>query len=125
MKLSGAIMLVGALLLSSPVLAAGEGWDLSTGHGSHGGNHNGSGHDNDYGNGNGNTSGSNTDVVVDLPPEVWTQGQNRQAPCQTCCTYQNRSYTEGSVVRMEGVLLQCARDEKSWGTNTLIWKTVK
>lgn len=139
MKIAGAMMLMGTLLLSSPLLAAGGGWNLSTGHGDNGGNHSGSGHNNDYGNGdgndygngndngngNGNTGGPNTDVVVDLPPEAWTQGQNRQTPCQTCCTYQNRSYTEGSVVKMEGVLLQCSRDEKSWGTNNLIWKTVR
>ncbi|MEI2264290.1 DUF1496 domain-containing protein [Erwinia sp. CGal63] len=71
-------------------------------------------------------SGGNADVVVDMPPEVWTQGQNNnQPPCLRCCTYENRSYTEGSVVKMEGVLLQCRRDEQSYGTNNLIWQTVK
>lgn len=68
----------------------------------------------------------NTDVVVDLPPEVWTQGQNnRQNNCMQCCTYENRSYSEGAVVKAEGVLLQCARDEKVLGTNPLIWKIIK
>ncbi|WP_312045402.1 YnjH family protein [Erwinia sp.] len=71
------------------------------------------------------SGGANADVMVDMPPEVWTQGQNNQPPCLRCCTYQNRSYTEGSVVKMEGVLLQCSRDEKSYGTNNLIWQTVK
>ncbi|MGK6325638.1 MULTISPECIES: YnjH family protein [Erwinia] len=69
--------------------------------------------------------GVNADVMVDMPPEAWTQGQNNQPPCLRCCTYQNRSYTEGSVVKMEGVLLQCSRDEKSYGTNNLIWQTIK
>ena len=68
----------------------------------------------------------NTDVVVDMPPEVWTQGQNRQQNnCLQCCIYENRSYSEGAVVKAEGVLLQCARDEKVLGTNPLIWKIIK
>ncbi|GLR09175.1 hypothetical protein COO59_03115 [Mixta theicola] len=80
----------------------------------------------DYNSGN-NQSGMNSDVVVDMPPEVWTQGQNRSQnpPCLRCCIYENRSYTEGAVVKAEGVLLQCVRDEKSLGTNNLIWRIVK
>jgi len=70
-------------------------------------------------------SGVNTDVVVDMPPEVWTQGQRRQPDCLRCCIYEDRNYSEGAVVRSEGVLLQCARDEHSLGTNNLIWKIVK
>jgi Protein of unknown function (DUF1496) len=70
-------------------------------------------------------SNSTPDVVVDMPAEVWTQGQNRQANCVRCCTYENRSYTEGAVVKAEDVLLQCTRDEKSLGTNNLIWKIIK
>lgn len=65
-------------------------------------------------------------VIVNTPPEAMTRGQNNnQPPCQRCCTYENRSYTEGAVVRMDGVLLQCARDEQSFGTNNLIWKQLK
>ena len=68
----------------------------------------------------------NTDVVVDMPPEVWTQGQNnQQSNCLQCCTFENRSYSEGAVVKAEGVLLQCGRDEKVMGTNPLIWKIIK
>ncbi|QDY42093.1 YnjH family protein [Candidatus Pantoea soli] len=70
-------------------------------------------------------SGNNTDVVVDMPPEAWTQGQNRQPACLQCCIYENRTYSEGAVVKAEGVLLQCARDEKVLGTNPLIWKIIK
>lgn len=84
---------------------------------------NGSG---EYGSGNNGGSVGNSDVVVDMPPEVWTQGQNSQnPPCLRCCTYENRSYSEGAVVKAEGVLLQCVRDEKSLGTNNLIWRIVK
>ncbi|MCS4497059.1 MULTISPECIES: YnjH family protein [Pantoea] len=73
----------------------------------------------------GAAGGTNTDVIVDMPPEVWTQGQNSQQNCLQCCIFENRNYTEGAVVKSEGVLLQCARDEKSLGTNNLIWKIVK
>ncbi|MDU4093697.1 MAG: DUF1496 domain-containing protein [Pantoea sp.] len=83
-------------------------------------------HRHDYNSGN-NQGNMNSDVVVDMPPEVWTQGQNRsQNPsCLRCCVYENRSYTEGAVVKAEGVLLQCVRDEKSLGTKNLIWRIVK
>ncbi|MDR7342635.1 hypothetical protein J2X14_001039 [Pantoea alhagi] len=83
-------------------------------------------HRHDYNSGN-NQGNMNSDVVVDMPPEVWTQGQNRSQnpPCLRCCVYENRSYTEGAVVKAEGVLLQCVRDEKSLGTNNLIWRIVK
>ncbi len=68
----------------------------------------------------------NTDVVVDMPAEAWTQGQNtQQSNCLQCCTYENRSYSEGAVVKAEGVLLQCARDDRVLGTNPLIWKIIK
>ena len=118
MKRTGVMILAGLLLCSQPLLAAEQ--RLSTGHGSS--DESGTG----YHSTTTTSISPNADVIVDMPPEVWTQGQNNnQPPCQTCCTYQNRSYTEGSVVKMEGVLLQCARDEKSYGTNTLIWKTIK
>ncbi len=141
MKSGAIIILAGVILFSQPLLAAGEGWNLSTGgansnvnNGGQGDTDNGrQGYRNDrqdddqqqrYDTGNNNSS-TNTDVVVDIPPEAWTQRQNNQPPCLSCCTYQNHSYTEGSVVKMEGVLLQCVRDEKSFGTNNLIWRTVK
>lgn len=105
------VLMSAALLFCSPLFAAGM--HLSTGH-------------SDYEQENTQGGGVNADVMVDMPPEVWTQGQNNnQPPCLRCCTYQNRSYTEGSVVKMEGVLLQCSRDEKSYGTNNLIWQTIK
>ena len=136
MKAGALFLLAGSLLFSQPILAAGDGWHLSTGNSD---SVNDSGrvdnngqryrHDSqrDYEDerDSSRSGDSNTDVVVDMPPEVWTQGQNNQPPCLRCCSYQNRSYTEGSVVKMEGVLLQCVRDEKSFGTNNLIWQTVK
>ncbi|MTD25730.1 YnjH family protein [Erwinia sorbitola] len=105
MKLHLAVLLL--LAISAPTMAERY---INSGHGNNGGNN----------------GGGNTDVVVDMPPEVWTQGNsNNQQPCQRCCVYENRSYTEGAVLKTEGVLLQCARDEQSLGTNNLIWRIVK
>ncbi|KQN53141.1 DUF1496 domain-containing protein [Erwinia sp. E602] len=64
-------------------------------------------------------------VVVDVPPEVFNRGGDSAAPCQRCCIYENRSYSEGAVLKTEGVLLQCVRDEQSLGTSNLIWRIVK
>lgn len=101
-----------ALLLAVSSSAMAERY-ISTGQG-----HGNSGGNNDNG-------GANADVVVDMPPEVWTQGQNNSQPCNRCCIYENRNYTEGAVLKSEGVLLQCARDPQSLGTNNLIWRIVK
>ncbi|AUQ25447.1 hypothetical protein DZS_18730 [Dickeya ananatis] len=77
---------------------------------------------------------TNTDVVVPVPPQVvWGNGGNAggnvqretQVNCMSCCIYQNRSYSEGSVVRAEGVLLQCQRDKGNLGTNNLVWRILK
>ncbi|WES88120.1 DUF1496 domain-containing protein [Dickeya fangzhongdai] len=79
------------------------------------------------------TQGStNTEVVVPVPPQViWGNGnggnvqREAQVNCMSCCIYQNRNYTEGSVVRAEGVLLQCQRDKGNLGTNNLVWRIIK
>ena len=67
------------------------------------------------------------DVEVNVPPEVFTSsGQNQTVqPCNQCCIYQNQNYSEGAVVKAEGVLLQCQRDERVIGTNPLVWRRVK
>ncbi|WP_067701380.1 DUF1496 domain-containing protein [Erwinia sp. ErVv1] len=118
MRKNAVVMLFAALLLSGQAAATsqslhvggGQGSDVSSG----------------YGSGGYVPAGrNNTGVVVDMPPEAWTQGQNsNQPPCLRCCTWENRSYTEGSVVKMEGILLQCRRDERSVGTNNLTWQTL-
>ncbi|WP_042859777.1 DUF1496 domain-containing protein [Dickeya sp. NCPPB 3274] len=79
------------------------------------------------------TQGStNTEVVVPVPPQVvWGNGnggnvqREAQVNCMSCCIYQNRNYSEGSVVRAEGVLLQCQRDKSNLGTNSLVWRIIK
>ena len=64
-------------------------------------------------------------VDISVPPEVFsTQGQ-RAAPCNQCCIYQDQNYSEGAVVKAEGVLLQCQRDERAISTNPLVWRRVK
>lgn len=54
---------------------------------------------------------SRPDIQVNVPPEVFsTRGQSSQ-PCIQCCVY-GIKYSEGAVIKVEGVLLQCQRDEK-------------
>lgn len=49
------------------------------------------------------------DVEVNVPPEVFSSsGQNQTVqPCNQCCIYQNQNYSEGAVVKADGILLQC------------------
>lgn len=67
------------------------------------------------------------DVEVNVPPEVFSSsGQNQTAqPCNQCCIYQNQNYSEGAVVKADGILLQCQRDERAISTNPLVWRRVK
>lgn len=46
-------------------------------------------------------------------------------PCIQCCVYQDQNYSEGAVIKVEGVVLQCQRDEKTISTNPLVWRRVK
>lgn len=69
-----------------------------------------------------------TDIVVPVPPEVWGAGttvREQNNSCQQCCVYENLYYSEGAVVKVEGVVLQCVRDKQTLGTNNLIWQLVK
>lgn len=65
------------------------------------------------------------DVEVNVPPEVFSAGGQRAQPCNQCCIYQDQNYSEGAVVRADGVLLQCQRDERTLSTNPLVWRRVK
>ncbi|CAM6758322.1 DUF1496 domain-containing protein [Enterobacter asburiae] len=67
------------------------------------------------------------DVEVNVPPEVFSSsGQNQTVqPCNQCCIYQNQNYSEGAVVKADGILLQCQRDERAISTNPLVWRRVK
>lgn len=67
------------------------------------------------------------DVTTNIPANTWTQGQQRSAAsdCSRCCLYENRTYSEGAVIKTEGALLQCIRDKKTLSTQNLIWQVVK
>ncbi len=66
------------------------------------------------------------DVQVNVPSEVFTSGgQQNSQPCNQCCIYEGQTYSEGAVIKTEGVLLQCQRDERTVSTNPLIWRRVK
>ncbi|WP_442779821.1 YnjH family protein [Enterobacter cancerogenus] len=65
------------------------------------------------------------DVEVNVPPEVFSSGGQRAQSCNQCCIYQDQNYSEGAVVKADGVLLQCQRDERTISTNPLVWRRVK
>ncbi len=66
------------------------------------------------------------DVQVNVPPEVFSSGGQQTAPpCNQCCIYEGQNYSEGAVVKMEDVLLQCARDDRTISTNPLAWRRIK
>ncbi|RLM26861.1 hypothetical protein BIY29_04405 [Brenneria alni] len=69
-----------------------------------------------------------TDIVVPVPAEVWGAGsaaREQNSNCMRCCVYENRNYSEGAVLKVDGVILQCVRDKQTVGTNTLIWQPIK
>ncbi len=61
------------------------------------------------------------DVEVNVPPEVFSSGGQSAQPCTQCCVYQDQNYSEGAVIKAEGILLQCQRDDKTLSTNPLVW----
>lgn len=65
------------------------------------------------------------DLEVNVPSEVFTTRGDSTPPCSQCCIYENKNYSEGAVVKAEGVLLQCQRDEKTLSTNPLVWRRVR
>ncbi|WP_318374349.1 YnjH family protein [Enterobacter sp.] len=64
-------------------------------------------------------------VDVNVPPEVFSSGGQRPQPCNQCCVYQDENYSEGAVIKADGILLQCQRDERTLSTNPLVWRRVK
>ncbi|HEA3678426.1 TPA: YnjH family protein [Escherichia coli] len=65
------------------------------------------------------------DVEVNVPPEMLSSGGQSAQPCSQCCVYQDQNYSEGAVIKAEGILLQCQRDDKTISTNPLVWRRVK
>ncbi|MCG8707688.1 DUF1496 domain-containing protein [Brenneria sp. 4F2] len=71
---------------------------------------------------------SGTEIVVPVPADVWNAGtsaRERSNHCLHCCVYDNRSYSEGAVLKVDSVILQCVRDKQTVGTNDLIWQPLK
>ncbi|MFC3395663.1 DUF1496 domain-containing protein [Brenneria rubrifaciens] len=69
-----------------------------------------------------------TDIVVPVPADAWGAGsaaRERNTNCMRCCVYENRNYSEGAILKVEGALLQCVRDKQTVGTNDLIWQLIK
>ncbi|MCI4184386.1 YnjH family protein [Dickeya dianthicola] len=128
MKAWGTFLMATGLLLSSAVQAATQTTVITQGNpvvlpGNTSGNH---------GTVSTTQGSTNTEVVVPVPPQViWGNGnggnaqRETQVNCMSCCVHQNRNYSEGSVVRAEGVLLQCQRDKGNLGTNNLVWRIIK
>ncbi len=65
------------------------------------------------------------DVDVNVPAEVFSSGGQRAQRCDQCCVYQDQNYSEGAVIKAEGVMLQCQRDDKTLNTHPLVWRRVK
>jgi hypothetical protein len=63
-----------------------------------------------------------TGVDVNIPPEIFSSSGQRPPPCNQCCIYQDQNYSEGAVVKADGVLLQCQRDQNAISTNPLVWR---
>lgn len=81
--------------------------------------------DGDNANGRLANQNSRPDIQVNVPPEVFSMRGQSSQPCIQCCVYQDQNYSEGAVIKVEGVVLQCQRDEKTISTNPLVWRRVK
>ena len=66
------------------------------------------------------------DVLVPVAPEIWgaAKSTSAPAPCSRCCVYQDKNYSEGALLKVEGELLQCQSDKTRVGTQPLIWVRV-
>ncbi len=65
------------------------------------------------------------DVEVKIPAQSLERTRDRAANCNRCCLFEDRSYSEGAVIKSEGILLQCQREQGTVGTNPLVWRRVK
>lgn len=70
------------------------------------------------------------DVVVPVSPEILNNANGysnteSNVNCPRCCIYDNRSYSEGAVVKAEGGLLQCTADKNVLSTNNLRWVVLR
>ncbi|MBK4714221.1 MULTISPECIES: DUF1496 domain-containing protein [Tenebrionibacter/Tenebrionicola group] len=64
-------------------------------------------------------------IELNVAPELFNHRGQRAQPCNRCCVYQDQNYSQGAVIRVGSVLLQCQRDEKTVGTNPLLWRRIR
>lgn len=135
MKVWGSVLTVTGLLMATWVFAASQTTVITQGNpvvlpGNHANAGAVSGNT-QAGNATSTMGATNTEVVVPVPPQVvWGNGaatttHESQPHCMSCCIYQNRNYSEGAVIKAEGVLLQCQRDKTNLGTNNLLWRILR
>jgi hypothetical protein len=71
------------------------------------------------------TGGYGSGVQVVLPPQAFTQ-THRQEPCRQCCVYNDKTYSEGAVITVKSIVLQCVRDKGVLSTSPqLSWQQLK
>lgn len=63
-------------------------------------------------------------VEIDVPPQVFTESGQGAQHCNQCCIYENKNYSEGAVIKVESLLLQCQRDTQALSTHPLAWRRV-
>ena len=58
-----------------------------------------------------------------IPPWIMDKAPPLPEPCQQCCVYDSRYYSEGTVIAIEkGLHLHCIRDKRVSGAYALIWQ---
>ncbi|NIH15604.1 DUF1496 domain-containing protein [Serratia symbiotica] len=67
------------------------------------------------------------DVVLPISPDICSKNAHKTAvqPCNRCCIYQEQNYSEVAVLKIDGEMLQCARDHNVVSTHPLIWVHLK
>ena len=65
------------------------------------------------------------DVEVNVPPEVFSSGGQSAQPVLSAAFIRIKIILKGRVIKAEGILLQCQRDDKTLSTNPLLWRRVK
>ncbi|MBW6055200.1 DUF1496 domain-containing protein [Escherichia coli] len=65
-------------------------------------------------------------MEVNVPPEVFSSGRAVScSPVLSAAFIRDKNYSEGAVIKAEGILLQCQRDDKTLSTNPLVWRRVE
>ncbi len=62
------------------------------------------------------------DVEVNVPPEVFSSVGSQRDGSRGLAFIRIKIILEGAVIKAEGILLQCQRDDKTLSTNPLVWR---